>query len=818
VWGTNLDGNYPDSTNNKLDTPSFAVPQNAELTFWHWYDTEAYYDGGNVKISTNGGTSWTIIYPADGYPEDAASSGNAGIPGEPCFSGHDQNYWKKESFDLTAYGGQTVNLRFHFGSDSSVNYPGWYIDDVAISTISWINEYNQTQTFDIASGTTAQVSMPSWTPVDLYSQENIDIDYNAEANVTLSGDIDPTDNYLAKPFSLHFGYFHDVAVTEIVSPSSGSAEVTTPELILANNGQNSESVSVDMSIDKIEYSDQWTQEQYSGEGIWERWNPEDLVYCQPAYGSGSFMAASSDDHSGWTFDVEIFTNSMDMTGETSVTFSCAENFQDLGGDDTGQIGIYSGGVLQETAYYQYGIDDPTGGGVVSYNFNPSTYPDPSNVQIGFYYSTGVGTWDWGFGIDDVLVVSATVTYIDWDFELQTFPPAAMTFIFEYSNTVNVTINAGESMNVVFPDWTPSDITLSDIDYRVTGTATLIGQTDGHSSDNELVKWITLTYIHDTAMAEITQPTGPEGNWPPGTYSVAGVIENRGSFTEYNVLVNTKIWKLENKADILFYQENVTVPTLAIAGSAAVSFPDVTFENEDEGNFRLEMRTMLPGDDHPNNDKLTKSFVIQAPDITPPVTTAELTGTVGQDNWYISNVTVTLTAIDPEGMAKGEIGNWPTGVNHTYYQIDDGAWNEYSIPFLVTTDSVLHTIHFYSDDKAGNVEAEKTISFKQDKTAPEVDKPVNTKQNLMGTEWLISVNATDATSGIMKVEFYVDDVLAGEVTAVPYELAYQGKIQNRTQALVYDAAGNTKLSPIAYEYNYGEYGSQTTKLMVSKIIS
>jgi hypothetical protein len=322
--------------------------------------------------------------------------------------------------------------------------------------------------------------------------------------------------------------------------------------------------------------------------------------------------------------------------------------------------------------------------------------------------------------------------------------------------------------------------------------------DGNPSDNEMVNWITLTYTHDTGVTEITQPTGPEGNWPPGTYSVAGVIENFGSFTEYDVLVNTKIWKIvEEKADILFYEENVTVPALAIDGTAAVTFPDVTFENADEGNFRLEMRTMLAGDDHPNNDKMTKTFVIQAPDTTPPVTTAELTGTIGQDNWYVTNVTITLTATDPAGkIFKGEgDGKWPLGVNHTYYKIDSGNWTEYIEPVVVTGDGQ-HKVCFYSDDKAipPNVEEEKNVSFKMDKTAPEWINYTITPLNLLKTKWLCAANVTDATSGIVLVEFYVDDALVGNATTIPYEFTYEGS-GNNSQAVAYDAAGNSAMSPI-----------------------
>ena len=37
------------------------------LEFWHYYNSEANYDGGNVKISINGGTTWTLLTPVGGY-------------------------------------------------------------------------------------------------------------------------------------------------------------------------------------------------------------------------------------------------------------------------------------------------------------------------------------------------------------------------------------------------------------------------------------------------------------------------------------------------------------------------------------------------------------------------------------------------------------------------------------------------------------------------------------------------------------------------------------------------------------------------------
>ncbi|MBU1891260.1 hypothetical protein KJ782_07320, partial [Patescibacteria group bacterium] len=90
VWGTVLGTTYSVNSDSRLTGVSFTAYENCLFTFYHWYDTEGYYDGGNIKVSTDGGTTWAIVEPTGGYPEDAAYTGNAGIPGEPCFSGHIQ--------------------------------------------------------------------------------------------------------------------------------------------------------------------------------------------------------------------------------------------------------------------------------------------------------------------------------------------------------------------------------------------------------------------------------------------------------------------------------------------------------------------------------------------------------------------------------------------------------------------------------------------------------------------------------------------------------------------------------------------------------
>jgi Pro-kumamolisin, activation domain/Bacterial Ig-like domain (group 3) len=81
----------------------------------------------------------------------------------------------------------------------------------------------------------------------------------------------------------------------------------------------------------------------------------------------------------------------------------------------------------------------------------------------------------------------------------------------------------------------------------------------------------------------------------------------------------------------------------------------------------------------------------------PVTTASLSGTLSS-GIYVSAVKVTLSAADST-----------SGVAGTFYQLDGGALTTYSVPFTVSNTGS-HTVVFHSKDHAGNVEANKSVSF------------------------------------------------------------------------------------------------------------
>jgi len=97
------------------------------------------------------------------------------------------------------------------------------------------------------------------------------------------------------------------------------------------------------------------------------------------------------------------------------------------------------------------------------------------------------------------------------------------------------------------------------------------------------------------------------------------------------------------------------------------------------------------------------------DVIAPGTTASLSGPEGANGWYLGDVTVTLFATDNE---NGD------GVEKTEYSSDGGlTWQIYVEPTVFSSEGTT-TLLYRSSDKAGNVEEEKTVGIKIDRTAPE----------------------------------------------------------------------------------------------------
>ena len=487
LWATILNGYYPNSMWSSLVTPDIIVPSGTMFKFWHWYDFESGWDGGNVKISTDGGTTYTIITPEGGYP--GTLSNNPYMTGQPGYTGHGGNSWNQAMFDLSAYEGMTVKILFETASDSTVTYPGWYIDDVGFSTTSWINEYNQTVTIPtIAVGAVINVSFPTWTPADLGLVENININYNVEAT-NLFIDENPDNDYKEKPFTLHFGYFHDVGITEIVSPASGIAVAQTPEITIENNGAFVENVNVQMTIGKAQYTT-FLEEDFAG-GVppagWGTNYPNNWFSSSTNYAGGTSPEAQFSWTPSSVGEHLLYTGVINTTGFTALLLKFKEYVNDYNSDYALKIVTSTdGGVTWNDAYVRAG--GPYG---------------PTTTEVALTEVNGIGSatfqiaWDMSgdsFNINYWYLDDVWMGIID--------------MVEEYNQIVSAVINPGEVSNVLLPYWTPEDIPFATtIDYLI-DTYAIMNVSDGNPADNHQSKLITLRYEHDMGVFEITGPHHP----------------------------------------------------------------------------------------------------------------------------------------------------------------------------------------------------------------------------------------------------------------------------------------------------------------------
>jgi hypothetical protein len=116
------------------------------LSFDHYVATEAGYDGGNLKVSVNGG-AYTLV-PAAAFTWNSynttmppAPGNTSPLAGQPGFSGTDggelTGSWGQSQVDLSMIGvkaGDTVSIRFDLGRDGCGGLDGWYVDNVTVST------------------------------------------------------------------------------------------------------------------------------------------------------------------------------------------------------------------------------------------------------------------------------------------------------------------------------------------------------------------------------------------------------------------------------------------------------------------------------------------------------------------------------------------------------------------------------------------------------------------------------------------------------------------------------------------------------------
>ncbi len=124
-------GNYSNNMNSILTLKNpinLSGTINPVLSFDAKWSSEKNYDGTNIQISTNNGSSWSTL----------TGLYSTTVNGMKGYSG--TNDWIRERIDLTSYIGDNILIRFKSTTNYSTAVDGFYFDNILIA------DYNDFQT------------------------------------------------------------------------------------------------------------------------------------------------------------------------------------------------------------------------------------------------------------------------------------------------------------------------------------------------------------------------------------------------------------------------------------------------------------------------------------------------------------------------------------------------------------------------------------------------------------------------------------------------------------------------------------------------
>ncbi|MFI6331663.1 immune inhibitor A domain-containing protein [Micromonospora chersina] len=139
MWYSGADQDWADVKLSRTVT----VPNAADAKFWMWnnYVIEADWDYGFLEVSTNGGATWSeqkvydatgkLVTTNDGYADPngrMVDFGNKkyGLTGST-------GGWRHDYVDLSAFAGQTIQVRLRYATDEAFVERGWFADDFSVT-------------------------------------------------------------------------------------------------------------------------------------------------------------------------------------------------------------------------------------------------------------------------------------------------------------------------------------------------------------------------------------------------------------------------------------------------------------------------------------------------------------------------------------------------------------------------------------------------------------------------------------------------------------------------------------------------------------
>jgi hypothetical protein len=109
----------------------------ATLEFWTWFRIERGWDYAYVEVSTDGGSTWTVL------------SGDHTSSYDPVGNGYGDGFtgssgdWVQEKVDLSPYTGAEVQVRFEYVTDDAVYLDGFAVDDISVPELGFFDDAEQ---------------------------------------------------------------------------------------------------------------------------------------------------------------------------------------------------------------------------------------------------------------------------------------------------------------------------------------------------------------------------------------------------------------------------------------------------------------------------------------------------------------------------------------------------------------------------------------------------------------------------------------------------------------------------------------------------
>ena len=171
------------------------------------------------------------------------------------------------------------------------------------------------------------------------------------------------------------------------------------------------------------------------------------------------------------------------------------------------------------------------------------------------------------------------------------------------------------------------------------------------------------------------------------------------------------------------------------------------------------------------------------DFVSPTTTHSFSGTMGNNNWYVSNVNVGLNCDDSSG----------SGCDETRYcRRSSGSCTPNIIDnFFTISNQGNSNIYYYSNDIAGNTESTKSGSFRIDSMDPVTSEshPAEPPSGWYTSPVTVTLSCSDATSGCVWTRYCTSwaSCTPGTNYAAPININTEGTTYVRYRSM--DSAGN-----------------------------